>query len=337
MILKTKDSLKIVSNYGITGNVLPDNQFSVAFPYWDETFPSYSHFCKKYGMSPMCLIERKELYGKDLFLIANSNKQNAVSSTLDKEIELNSNLAISLARWNMSATFRVTFYLNATYHNLVSMLKAYIEVASEFSRYLAIPNPLHKHLEEKDSFLPNSKLPIKWIRSIPVEKVTMSNFASGDAIFFDMIGYLSSARSLLDSLVRVLKNRSSIGLPKAVISKHSFDKLNKNLENCKMPDNLKNFLIRNAYWTSELKNYRDCLLHYEILSRSYLPSVMVVHSKDRVIALFVWLPDNPETRSVRRFSFDKNIDYLGYAHSTYLKLVDLCYYILKDTYSEMSL
>jgi len=36
------------------------------------------------------------------------------------------------------------------------------------------------------------------------------------------------------------------------------------------------------------------------------------------------------------FQFDKKIDYLGYAHSTYLKLFDLCYYVLEDTNAEVN-
>jgi hypothetical protein len=46
------------------------------------------------------------------------------------------------------------------------------------------------------------------------------------------------------------------------------------------------------------------------------------------------LPDNPKARKTQDFTFDKHRDYLGYAHSTYVKLVDLCLYVLNDTLSE---
>jgi hypothetical protein len=196
---------------------------------------------------------------------------------------------------------------------------------------------LNKHLEPKDSLLPNSKLPIKWIQSLPISRANPADLGSefGNATFYQMLGYMATARSLLDSFIPILQNRPSIVLPKAVQKERSFHKLNNSIQKCTMSDNLKAFFTRNQNWTSDLIDYRDCLLHYEILSGSYLPSVIIIHSENRIIAQFIWLPDNPKVYSIRKFSFDKHIDYLGYAHSTYLKLVDLCFYILKDTCSEV--
>lgn len=325
-ILKTsKDNRIIISNYGITGEILPDRRFLVRHPYWDEAFPSYAHFCRKYGMSPICLNERNEIYGKNIF----------VFNTIDKEIELTSNFAISLAKWQMSATYTTIFYFEALRHSLCSIVKAYMETASEFSRVLSIPSG--RQLQEKDSFLPNSKLPIKWVQSIPISKInaTMLNSSNSDSIFYEMMAYLTSARSLLDSLVRILKLRPSISLPKAVRKNPSFHKLINNIEKCKMPDNLKDSIIKSWVWAKNLVEYRDCLLHYSILSKSSLPAVMVIHSENRVVAIFVWLPDNPQVRKAKDFKFDIHLDYLGYAHETYLKLFDLCFYMLKDTLSEV--
>jgi hypothetical protein len=327
----------IISSYGISGEVSPDRHFSTTYPYWDEKFPSYYRFCRKYGMSPICLVAKNQMYIRPLVLIASYLEQNVISSTLDKEIELNTNLATDLAHWDMSATFRVIFYLNALRHSLVSIINAYCDMASEFSRVLAIPKALNEQLQEKNLLLSNSKLPIEWIRELPVARVGASVAGSGfgDAVFYEMVGYMASARSLLDSLVRVLKNRPSVDLPKVVVKKSkSYEKLNKNIQNCKMPDHLRRTIIENKRWTSDLIEYRDCLLHYEILSRSYLPSVTVIHSEKRIIAQFIWLPDNPKIRSIRNFTFDNHVDYLGYAHSTYLKLLNLCLYILRDTSSE---
>ena len=289
-------------------------------------------------MSPISIIVREEKYGRDLVLIARpSSARKVISSILDIEIELNTNLATALSHWNMSATFRVIFYLNALRHNLVSIIKAYNETALAFSRGLPIPNGLKEQLPDKDDLLPNSRLPIKWIRMLPIVKVGASMYSSdfGANVFYDMVGYLASARSLLDSLVGVLRNRSSIVLTNNIKRESSYHKLNNNIKNCRMPDNLRDFIISNKNWTSTLINYRDCLLHFETLSKTGLPSVMIIHSENRIIAQFIWLPDNPEAFSKKKFSFDKHIDYLGYAHSTYLKLVDLCFYILQDTNLEL--
>jgi len=333
-----KNNQTVISTYGISGEISPDKQFSTTYPYWDESFQSYPHFCKKYGMSPISLIVRDEKYGRDLVLIASTySARNVISSTFDKEIELNTNLASVLSHWNASATNKVIFYLNALRHNLVSIIKAYNETALGFSRVLAIPNSVKGQLPEKDSLLPNSNLPINWIRKLPIERVGASMVGSGfcEDVFYDMVGYIASARILLDSLVGVLRNRSSIVLTNTINRKSSYHKLNNDIQNCKMPDDLRNFIVKNREWTSTLINYRNCMTHYEILSRTARPSVMIIHSENRVIAQFIWLPDNPEAFSKKKFSFDKHIDYLGYAHSTYLKIVDLCSYILRDTHSEL--
>lgn len=237
-------TLRIVSNYGILGKVLPDSQFSTIYPYWDETFPSYTHFSRKYGMAPICLIERLEKYGKDIFAFANVSESNVFYSTLDKLVELD-NIAVSLERWNLPATFMATFYLGASYHHLCSIVEAYIEIASDFSHLLTIRPD--KQLQEKESLLPNSKWPIKWVQDLPTSKVGVTNFSSRDVnvIFYEMMAYLTSARSLLDSLlIHVLKPRPSIVLPKAVRMKPSFQKLLNNIQNCKMPDDLKDFITK---------------------------------------------------------------------------------------------
>jgi len=108
-----------------------------------------------------------------------------------------------------------------------------------------------------------------------------------------------------------------------------------NIKECKVPTDLREKIIKSWSWASDLIDYRDCLLHYTILSKSVLPSVMVIHSENEIIALIVELPDNPEARKLKDFKFETHIDYLGYANSTYLKLFDLCYYVLENTHSEV--
>ena len=104
---------------------------------------------------------------------------------------------------------------------------------------------------------------------------------------------------------------------------------------CPMPTNLVDFLTKNWAWVSKLIEYRDCLVHKEILCRSSLPNIMGIHTENRVIALLAWLPDNPEAHSVKSFKFDDHIEYLTYAHKTYVRLLDLCLYVLNDTQREV--
>ena len=323
--LKNSDSKRtIVSSYGILGEVLPNSRFLVKNPYWDEDFPSYNHFRKKYGLQPICVIENEELYGKDFFIF----------KTIDKELELN-NLVMGLSKWKPHLTWEAVFYLNALKHCLSSIIKAYMDTSTQFSVSLATHSD--EQIEDKSLLLPKSTLPLKWVQNLPILKAGATVYTSreSDSIFYEMLAYLSSARSLLDSLVRIIRARPSIEIPKTVRRKPSFHKLKNSIEKCKMPSPLKKTIIKSWIWVSDLIDYRDCLLHYTILSKSVLPYVMVIHSDDRVIALIVELPDNSKVQSISNFRFDSHIDYLGYAHSTYLKLFELYRYVLTDTYSEV--
>jgi hypothetical protein len=315
----------VVSTYGILGDIFSDNQFIVKYPYWDETFQSYSQFCNKYQLSLICLIENEELYGKNFY----------VFKTLDKELELN-NLLHDIGKiLGFSPTYEFIFYLNAFQYSLSSIVRSYMQVSSAFSNILKIPNR-NVHFQKNDSsFLENSKLPISWIRKVPVEKINATVFSSrnSNAIFYEMLAFLSSGRSLLDAIVRFIRFRPAIEFPKAVRKNPSFHKLRNNIGKCKIPDDLKNEIVQSWNWASDLIEYRDCLLHYTILHKSCLPNVMVFHSEDRIIGLFTQLPDNPKARKIENFQFDKKIDYLSYAHFTYLKLFDLCYFVLKDACS----
>jgi hypothetical protein len=328
-----KSSLKIVSSYGVLGEIFADHVFSVTAPFWDETFPSYATFSKKYGISPVCIIERNEIHGVDIFQFANVNGLENISSTLDKEIELG-NLAINLARYILPESFRVRFYFGALRHSLCSIVKEYMELATRFSKSLAIPG--WDQPGEKDFLLSTTKLPIGWIRGLPASRVDICALSEGyaDAIFYEMMAYLTCARSLLDSLVHVLKTRVSIRKSGYQPRERSYQSFMNSIGKCPMPTNLVDFLTKNWAWVSKLIEYRDCLIHKEILCHSSLPYIMGIHTENRVIALLAWLPDNPEVHSTKSFRFDDHIEYLTYAHMTYVKLLDFCLYVLNDTLKE---
>lgn len=276
-----EDKLIIVSHYGILGEVLLDRRFSVTSPYWDETLPSYAQFSQKYGISPVCLIDN------DGFFQFLQPENSGISSTLDKEVELRG-LCFDLAAHHskeLRKAYMTHFYFGALRHNLCSLVKAYLETAKRFSRTLAIPG--HSlQLQEKDSFLATKspRLPLRWISRVPVSKVGHANLSSGyaEAVFYQMMAYLTSARSLLDVFHIDPTERT---------------------------------------WTSKLKGYTGCLIHHKILSPSLLPSVTAVHSERRIVALQTFLPDNPRAR--KKFKFEDYIEYLSYAHTTYLRLLDL--------------
>lgn len=138
----------------------------------------------------------------------------------------------------------VLFYFGALRHHLCSLAKTYKETATDFSGNLTIPG-LNLELQDKDSFT-RRKLCPTWISNVPVSEIgaiTLSGNYS-EAIFYEMMAYLTSARSLLDSLVPILKLQPLIVLPKTIRKEQSFHKLMNNIEKCKMPDNLKDSIIK---------------------------------------------------------------------------------------------
>lgn len=234
-----------------------------------------------------------------------------------------------LANHISDSAFRVHFYFGALRYHLCSIVKTYIEMATDLSsRVLVIPN-FARALQDKESFTQRELCP-KWISNVPVSE--MGAFTSGgdypEAVFYEMMAFLTSARSLLDSLIPVLKALPSNkrGSPPKERSYHSF--MNK-IAKYNLPIHIVNFLNTNWTWASKLIEYRDCLLHYEVLSPACVPFVIAVHSERRMIALQTWLPDNPESRSVKKYKFDEHIEYLSYAHITYLHILDFITYIAK--------
>lgn len=182
----------------------------------------------------------------------------------------------------------------------------------------------------------NSKLSLGWLSKVPLREVGISQLGSGyaEGVFYEMLAYLTSARALLDALMPILKSRPSIKFRKGTT--RSFNKFTTHIQDSQVPIPLANFLTENwKAWASKLIEYRDCALHYEILSPNAWPSVIAVHSDHRVVALNAWLPDNPEARSSKNYKFNTHVEYLSYAHEAYLQLLDLILFILNDTLYEI--
>lgn len=310
--------MRIVSVYGVLGEISPNDQFSVIYPYWDERFPSYSDFFKKYGLSPVCVIRNLPSIKKELEIIVEANESGTLLSTFKKEQEL------LKAFWDMSKisrkAFRLFFFFGALRHHFCSLIRAYTEIAQENIRVVEISNPFV--LEKKDVFT-QKKLCPQWISYVPVSELNAytTGWQYPESLFYEMTAFLTSARSLLDSLVPIIK---ALGLHKlgSPPNERSYQKFMNKIKLYKLPIRFETFFIENwASWASKLTDYRDCLLHYEVLSPASLPYLMTIHSENRIIALQTWLPDNPEEKSVEKYRFDSHMEYLTYAHMTYLRML----------------
>lgn len=325
------EDVRIVSKYGVLGEISSDGHFSVISPYWNESFSSYPLFLKKYGLSPVCRLSRDQsLGGKELIILLETEDSGVVSSTLHKEKELQE-ILFDLAQRSLSA-FQVLFYFGAMRYHLCSLAKAYTELAIASFDTLKIPGS-DEALEDKDSFI-QKKLSPRWISAVPVSKVGafMIGTDSAEAVFYEMMACLASARSLLDSLMPIFNLR--FGRKNALPG--SFNDFMKKLCTRDVPTCLKDFLSKNWTWVSKMIDYRDCVIHARFPSTSPLPSsMMAIHSEHNIIALQTWLPDNPESRSVKKYRFDEHIEYLSYAHATYSKMLDFVTYVLKYVFDEI--
>lgn len=317
------DKVQIVSQYGILGEIEFSRQFSVKSPYWDEIFPLYSQFFTKYGLSPVCQLYENQYCKEKQTIFLKTDISGVILSTLPKEKEMEE-ILFDLAKVSPLA-FRILFDFGALRYHLSRLVKTYIEVSADFSHILTIPK-IDLTLENKDLFV-SKKLCPKWVKNVPVSKIG-AYVLSGDypeTIFYEMTAYLTAARTLLDSLIRLFKALPSIRRSANAPTEKSFRSFVEKMASYALPVCLENLINENRNWVFKLIDYRDCLLHYEILSPSSLPYLMVIHSENSLIAVQTWLPDNPETKSRHKYEFEEHIEYLSYAHATYIQLIDFVF------------
>lgn len=325
--------MKILFQYGVLGEISSDSQFSVISPYWKESFSSYPLFFKKYRLSPICRLYRHPTLGKEFIILLETKDSGVVQTTLDKEEELRRILS-RFAPKSLSA-YQMLFYLGAMEYHLCSIARAYTEVATAFSLTLT-KTVANRVFDDKVSFMRKKFLP-RWISDIPASKIcaTMMGADVTEAVFYEMMAYITSARSLLDSLMPLL----NLAFGRKIPLPHSLSDFMKKLPERDMPIWLKDFMNENWTWLSKLINYRDCVTHALFPSTSPLPSsMMVIHTEHDIIALQTWLPDNPESKpknSNKKYRFDEHIEYLSYAHLTYLKMLDFVAYVLKGTFDDI--
>lgn len=318
----------IVFQYGILGEILSNNKFSVIHPFWEETLSSYVDFFKKYDLLPVCHVKRSSSEIENIFQFFEVNNIGTFSSILKKENEIHQKSLhfVSSNSSFLNSVFKTHFYLGALRYHLCALVKAYVKAARIFSNTLKIP--VSQKLQEKKVFLKRHKLSLDWISDVPVVEINVSTLGTGNSepIFYEMMAYLTSSRSLLDALMHVIRTipdvkESGKSPPKSF--REFMDKIQKNEKKYHVSASITKYLIENWYWLSNLIEYRNCIIHEGILSRTELPSVSVVHSDHKILALFAWLPDNPKERSINKFTFNNHIEYLSYAHKTYLQLVEL--------------
>jgi hypothetical protein len=324
--------MKVICQYGVLGDLSTDGAFSILSPNWHENFSSYPLFLKKYGLIPLCCVyDHESLKGKELIIVLENKKSGDISSTLKKEKELE-DLVWAIPN-KTSSVFRVLFDYGAMRYHLCALAKIYTEIAVNSFETLKIPGYTPR-LEEKDLAMKKKYFP-RWIVNLPTEKVgvVLTNSRSSEAVFFEMMAFLTSARSILDSFMPIIQVRFG---KKNLLPDNYHDFMTK-VSKYDVPPLLKDFVVQNGCWVTKLINYRNCVVHAKFPFPSTFDepsSMMVFHSDRDIIAIQTLLPDNPADKpkkSNKEYTFDEHIEYLSYAHQTYVRMLNFLIYLLKYT------
>jgi hypothetical protein len=309
----------ILSEYGVLGEIFNDWSYSIKPPYWQEVFSSHTMFDKKYSLKPIA----------EIFKLPNSSKNNfIIAFSLPILEKIRNNLFECSKLAGSVSPFRIIFYLDSMQYHLSSMAEAYLEISNDFQ---ISPLPPSFEYEEKDSFVANHKFCPKWLEKLPIDKLHCFALSSRwvETIFYEMMAFLTSFRSLLDDLVKLMYIIPNF---KAKIKRNSFHRLLE--KDYPLPEYLGELKKSNKDWLIDAIDYRDCLIHFEMLSPSILPNLFVFHSQKNLVALQTWLPDNPSVNSRKYFTFNNKIEYLSYAYSTNMKTLEfvtkLSSYVLSE-------
>ena len=318
--------MKIIFHYGIHGEILQKGKFVTLPPFWNEEFNSIKSFYLKYGVPLVCS------FGDEYSYIYEISENGKISHTLNKENDIRNNL-IRLSKGNkasfVNSCFRIQYYYNSLRFHLILLANSYLNTSFRFNKH-HLSNNMAISLEDTKSFVNRTNNILPWLRSIPLSKVQWSSLTTEfTGIFYIMIDYLVSARILLDSLIPIFNCHPSLKLKGG--SSRSFNKFIKRINNIN-PTNeiIKYICISYKDFIQYLIEYRDCALHYNNLSTSNLPHSMIIHSGTEVVALLNRLPDNPEVRSIKKYKYNNNIEYLSYAHNIFLKMTNFILYILNN-------
>lgn len=153
----------------------------------------------------------------------------------------------------------------------------------------------------------------------------MINFKSPSLYdIFVNISYIAlSLRIIQNSILNIIskeesKQKNKISLP------NSMNDFMKKIENYSLDSSIKELI--STYWNSNgklLKDYRDIDEHHNYL----IDKVYIDNFKDKNLILL--LPDNPNVKSYKKYTFNKNIDAFQFLLTEYIEIEKLLNLISK--------
>lgn len=179
---------------------------------------------------------------------------------------------------------------------------------------------------------------LAWIEATGVDRIyAVDVFAAlADPLFFEMTACLTSLKRALNQLPVVLNLEPDV----KNTFKASFRELNKRLakDSHELEPEIA-AVLESAWtgWAQGLAAQRDYLEHYAIPSAlGGAPCAHIIFSgNNQAICTEALLPDNPEARKAKSLAFDRGIQYLGYCHDCFDRLLGLSQLVLAHVHSRL--
>ena len=239
-----------------------------------RSIPESREIQQKYQLRPILAVDARPIEDLDLLLSGAGANLGIQVSELYSAPTSDSLLLLK--------TFALAYDVGAILHHCANLAKAYSSIVSNFQH----------------------------IRTIPGFATSDSDFASfgyQQEPYYELDALLSAGRRAYDKIGYCVWHAfegAGGGMP---------DNMGQIVDRLKVCPRLLAEHLRNSWLTfgARLKDYRDCTQHFASVDMP-LSTVMMKHLGDGVWRAWARIPDNPQVRSKKRFTYTLCLDALTY-------------------------
>jgi hypothetical protein len=146
-----------------------------------------------------------------------------------------------------------------------------------------------------------------------------------EILFFHLDGFLEATRASYDALLSFLISAKVVRHDSPSSINAFIDLVRTSHHRAKTdPPEIADLLLR--FWRDtgeQAKNFRDCFTHHVTLAGpTWMVAVMMIGRTTGWTPYVPW-PDNPDTKSYAKFTFDKRLDAIAYCSDVYRQSDDL--------------
>jgi hypothetical protein len=239
-----------------------------------RSIPESREIQQSHGLRPVLAIEARSARHLDLLLSGAGAVLGIQASTLYSGTTRDGLLLLK--------KFALAYDIGAALHHCVNLAKAYESIVNNF----------------------------QYIRAIPGHTTSESDFValgSQEEPYYELDALLSASRRAYDKIGHLVWHAfegGGGGMPKNMTQ--LLDRLN----TCPLPlaDHLRSSWIKVG---KRLKDYRDCTQHFASVDMG-LGTVMMKNLGDDAWRAWARIPDNPEAKSKKKFTYALDLDALTY-------------------------